>query len=394
MVQRYVLGRVFDLGWTVERFGEFDGMVRSGYGRNADKAERIGKKYQWIAYHEILGYISDHYQYRERYRYDESGHEYRGPWQIHRRDIDPSCALPVAAVGDTSEGSQVPWWEGSTYSAWSEHLSDQQWLTQSADFPDPRRIVRVVKSPDGSRWVNVLAMPVWRQPVPPEQERSDVDWREVWLHATAYFVAADDASKFLEWSNGVAFWDDWMPRPDPAYQLFLGEHGWSSAFTDMLGMDAGAHAPTSRDGIACPTELRVAAFAYHTRCGDYDCSTREGQTLHVAHPEFIAAMGLRWSGHGTDFVDSSGRLAAFDPTADQSGHPALLLREDLLADYLEQSGLALVWSVAGEKEAFSPGWRFPWNGSRRFSGAYLYTPGGIEGSMSHQLQLPPPDSDR
>ena len=66
IIQRYVLWRVFDLGWTAVRFGEFDQMAGSGYGRNADKAERIGKKYQWIAYHEILAYISDHYQYREQ----------------------------------------------------------------------------------------------------------------------------------------------------------------------------------------------------------------------------------------------------------------------------------------------------------------------------------------
>ena len=42
---------------------------------------------------------------------------------------------------------------------------------------------------------------------------------------------------------------------------------------------------------------------------------------------------------GSDFIDSEGRLAAFDPTVQQSGPPGLLLREDLLADYLESIGV-------------------------------------------------------
>ena len=394
IIQRYVLWRVFDLGWTAERFGEFDQMAGSGYGRNADKAERIGKKYQWIAYHEILAYISDHYQYREQYRYDGSADPYRGPWQIHRRDIDPSCALPAIVGGNSPREDNAVWWEGSTYSDWRQHLDDRAWLDQSDDFPDPKEIVRVVKTHDDDRWVNVQAMPAWRQPVPPEHESSDVDHRQVWLHATAHFVAAGDTSEFLEWSKRVAFWGGWMPRPEPASQLFLGEHGWSPAFMDTLGATDSAYVPESRDGIVCPIELRAAAFEYYGRCGGYDCSAREERTFYVPSPEFIQAMGLRLSGAGGDFVDSEGRLAAFDPTVQQSGPPGLLLREDLLADYLEQSGLALVWSVAGEKEAFSAGWSSSWNGSRRFSGAYRYTPSGIEGALSHQLQLPPPGNDR
>ena len=55
LIQRYIQWRVFDLGWTAERFGDFDQMVNWRSGREASKPERIGKKYQWIAYHEILG---------------------------------------------------------------------------------------------------------------------------------------------------------------------------------------------------------------------------------------------------------------------------------------------------------------------------------------------------
>jgi hypothetical protein len=61
-IQRYILWRVFDLGWTTKRFGHFDRYSIGYEGRAATKAERIGKKYQWIAYHEIIALVADHFQ--------------------------------------------------------------------------------------------------------------------------------------------------------------------------------------------------------------------------------------------------------------------------------------------------------------------------------------------
>jgi hypothetical protein len=98
-IQRYVLKRVFDLGWTVDRFGKFDRYYVHDDGRSAHKAERIGKKYQWIALHEILAYVSDQYRYREDHGNDVDSDRYVGPWQLNRRDIDPSLVLHAIPRG-------------------------------------------------------------------------------------------------------------------------------------------------------------------------------------------------------------------------------------------------------------------------------------------------------
>ena len=48
------------------------------------KPERLGKKYTWIALHELLARLSDNVEYRE----DSGGLEptlYNGPWQFNRR---------------------------------------------------------------------------------------------------------------------------------------------------------------------------------------------------------------------------------------------------------------------------------------------------------------------
>ena len=117
VIQRYVLWRVFDLGWTIDRFGEFARFYIGDHGRAANKPERMGKKYQWIAFHEILAYISDHFQYRKRYFIEEGERQYEGPWQESRRDIDPSLTLR-STPGGTSWGPHMSaWWGEELYEA-------------------------------------------------------------------------------------------------------------------------------------------------------------------------------------------------------------------------------------------------------------------------------------
>ena len=64
LAQRWILHRVFELGWTVERFGHFDRYIDYRDGRAAHKPERIGKKYQWLAYHEFLARVADNFEFR------------------------------------------------------------------------------------------------------------------------------------------------------------------------------------------------------------------------------------------------------------------------------------------------------------------------------------------
>jgi len=87
--QRWVFRRTLALGWTPKLFGHRDRIIEySNSGRESHKAERWGKKYQWMAYHELLARIADNYQPARRW--EDSG-PYEGLHQITaEREIDPS----------------------------------------------------------------------------------------------------------------------------------------------------------------------------------------------------------------------------------------------------------------------------------------------------------------
>ena len=254
LIQRYILWRVFDLGWTVERFGGFDRFSIGYAGRAAAKPERIGKKYQWIAYHEILAYLSDHLQYRERYGAHVE-HRYQGPWQERLRDIDPSCILKSIPGGTSWGPHSSSWWGAEQYSAWQEQNSHKDWLVTCDDIPNIEQLLEVVGPDDGTHWLNVNGSFVWRQPHPPHEGPYDYDRREVWVGLTAYFVKAEEAESFISWANSTDFWGRWMPEPQELSSVHLGEYGWSPAFdyfcSDALDFENWTK-PEARDGVECP----------------------------------------------------------------------------------------------------------------------------------------------
>ena len=129
VIQRYVLWRVSDLGWTSRRFRDFDRSIGRDLSHLTRKAERVGKKCQWIALHEVLAFVSDHFQYRDGYTRSHPVSEYHGPWQTYERDIDPSLLQP--ATRDQPLRNDVPniLLTRSDAVDWGDDVDAQDWST-------------------------------------------------------------------------------------------------------------------------------------------------------------------------------------------------------------------------------------------------------------------------
>ena len=386
-IQRYIIKRVFDLGWTAERFGRFDRYEIRYSGRDAAKAERIGKKYQWIAYHEILAYICDRYQYHERYQEDKEDHAYDGPWQESIRNIDPSITLPAKPGGTGWDGHKPSWWGTIEYSKWREDLSADDWMRCEEDIPDVTALLISRHPGTGNRWINLNGFFAWVQRHPADVESSDIAKRRFWLHLTGYLVPKDKAAEFMIWAKGVDFWGRWMPDPPQIHGMFLGEYGWSPAFRYYDGLDEGLN-DWVRPGRGCPVSVRTTTFDFLYESGGFDCSLDESFTLQLPQAHFLNHLKLTWTGKCTDFVDGDSKLAAFDPTTHEAGPTALLVQEDVMRRYLSESNTALCWTILGEKTVLGGRLRSEFPGSLRISGAYLLTAQGPVGFRTFHYDEP------
>ncbi len=117
IARRWMVQRIFDYGWTGERFAWFDRYIKE-QGRAAHKAERIGKKYQWIAYFELLARLADNFYLRKDRWADEGYERFNGIWEIgYGRNFDIDLAITLQKTRPSKFYSTRSWWSPIHYTA-------------------------------------------------------------------------------------------------------------------------------------------------------------------------------------------------------------------------------------------------------------------------------------
>ena len=85
-------------GYDVDKHGEYDRNTDSD-NRRASTIERIGKKYQWIAFYEMVARVSDNFKKYKGWKFGKEEEEpYQGSWNPYVRDIDPT--MLISKTGD------------------------------------------------------------------------------------------------------------------------------------------------------------------------------------------------------------------------------------------------------------------------------------------------------
>lgn len=384
LAQRWILQRVLDLGWTVECFGRFDRKValHSSYGREANKPERIGKKYQWIAYHEFLARVSDNFEFRGS-RWSDRPEEYEGPWQIGPvRDIDPSCLLR-RTERETWGPYTKSWWFPSSYNAWDSERDNAAWLRKSEDLPAIEPLIEVRNPEDNSIWFAMEAFYRWEEPTPPEEERFKIPRREIWYMLKSYIVKKSEMEALFDWAKKQNFMGRWMPESHAVTGVFLGEFFWAPAVEcDHQGWTRGCD-------NRIPQEVLVATDQYMWGRGGYDCSIEDTIRVHLPAMWLVDLMGLRWNGVEGHFFDDKGNLTAFDPSIGASGPGALLMNRDALLGLLNDNDYDVLWTILGEKTIIGGG--IPWPaliGWLQISGAYRIDEKKVDGVRNTRFVSP------
>ena len=291
-IERYVLQRVFELGWTTERFGKFDRTWDfDGIGQFATK-ESIGRKYQWIAYHEVLALISDNYQYREYSADVECAHRYVGPWQSGLRDIDPTLTamLPSGRPWNYRIDNAGVWW-ATAYDDWKDTDRLEDWVRRHDDLLRIEKLLIVRNPGDGTLWLTGNVDLRWAQKPPVGRDLFEVEGREVLCWITAFLTREEDAPTFVEWFNA---------RPCPRAGIgevaemdgvFVGEHGWAPA-AGYRPMQL-EHARAAENA---PVHLEEVAAKYPFRSGPRDQSVSDYSWVHL--PRRSCRRARRSAGRG------------------------------------------------------------------------------------------------
>ena len=324
VAQRWVLKRVFDLGWTVERFGRFD-RREAGRGedrRQAGKVERIGKKYQWIAWYEFLGLVADNFRYGDGF--DDTEETYEGPWQVLRRDIDPSVLLRKSFLERWRAHTRT-WWSPVEFTNWNDPSSDDEWREATADLPAVEPLINVIR-PDGIRAIVLETYCLWAQPRPVDANEHEIDGRRLAYWMKSYLVRKEHFEEIVQWARTRNLHRQRLPEVRYPTEAFLGEFAWARAVTSQTGAHNSRPGWTKGDGRSpIPRPILATNDSYFWEQSGYDCSIDE--TFNIALPckELIEGLSIAWRGLEGRFYDAGGTLIASDPSMREAGPGALVI---------------------------------------------------------------------
>ena len=388
-VRGKILWRVFNLGWAPEVFGEIDVDIGRSSGRheqNRTRVDRYGKKYSWIAYHEMYGH-----------RYDRG--LLKGEW-IERGDrpsdidIDPSFPdIPraVAVVQRDFLGDRslpfAKWLEGGGIPDVSEYL-----VTQNVDGqPGPWVLL--------NGYVN---------------QEDDTAERGRFMFLRAFLVPSRYRTQFGRLLETQNLGGRWLPEIPELHYTLAGEIPWCDTFpaNGFTGFEFDTGSRTrhitrprlvfERNGTevgndeirAVLSEPATAEAARQNPDAMLDALARNGISVRsvkerVAQTERLVKKckalipvvqsgwesyhsGLNPASHAVvpcrelaeslrlwlrlpswDMADSNGRLASVTTQWGEewrTAHHFTYLRQDLLNHYLQTQGFALTWAVWGERE--------------------------------------------
>lgn len=389
--QRWIVNRVMKLGWSPAKHGEYDRLTTQSFSASRDRSnnERIGKKYQWIALHELLARVSDNFLMGDDFEHEHPD-KYQGPWQLSIRDIDPSHT--IQGVRGAKPSSEY-WWTPENYDRWNQIPRTNDWLKNASDLPDFTKMLQV-KDATGITWLNLKGYYTWEEPLVDVEEsrRYDIRHKQVWVHVYGYVIDKNKRTQFYQWAKQQDFWNKWMPESHESYRLYYGEFPDSAAFrsidTPYYGRQDWIEPPATPLEKRCPVRLLVANDEYAQEGNSNDRSSEEGFSIELPAKYLYEGMNLKTGLNNAEYVIRDTNEVAFkDPSVESGGPGMLLANKKLLLKYLDDNNLTIVWTVMGEKMLIG-GHRDDFKGRLRINGAYTVPRANPTGSYNIIIEGP------
>jgi hypothetical protein len=323
-------------GYREEKHGEFDKNIGSGRGRTTIPNERIGKKYQWMALHELLARVADNFQ-KEETTWIDNTVKYEGPWDPFVRDIDPTNLMRVDEK-EPNPGENF-WWYGVKYTKWEPDMCE--WLSIN-DMPSVESIIEV-KDPDGCNWLVLECYPDWIEP----HGRDEV-YKMLWCQVRSCIIDEDKFPPVYKWAEKQNFSGRWMPEHSDRYELFYREYYWSPAYKsyDDDGLTRREIYDNETGKLIAPAEITSIGYLWEA---EEDHSKGMSFCSLIPSKQLFEGMKMQYADEDGVYLNEEGKKICFEARVVANSKNYLLVKKDALLDYLKTYHKKILWYVLGEK---------------------------------------------
>lgn len=330
-------------GYDKDKHGKFDNDLGYGRGINKNNNERIGKKYQWLAMHEMLARVADNcIKYDDSY--PKNIEKYTGPWEPNIRDIDPTTIIINNVGSNNSEKYNGYWWQTEAYTQWQ--VKNKQWIEQKNDFPKPKNLLNVIDE-DKVEWLVLTGFPDWNEPVPLGQEKFKIPSKIIFYTMTSYLVKENEFGTLKNYLSSLNdFWDE-LPESFDSYSIMNNEFYWSPAFNYFRKNVPKYHVVrTKNKDIA--NVINTTEQYYWAEALDM---SKEDRIKFLKPSKYIFQhMKLINSNKDSVVNDTNNNRVCFDPSVDHMCKQYLLIKKKPFVKFLKDNKLKIIWTVYGAKQ--------------------------------------------
>ena len=336
---KWIAQRVaLDFAFVGSRCEGYDSIMLRKYGGGRAKpvwAERISKKYQWIAMYQLASRVHDHVEAK------------LDPWEKNgakTRLILPQGRMldPTVPLTGTKPATAEYVWSVPRPKDLDETVLDFQTWVNDHTVPT-MKYFSYPTSCKNSRLRPIFAFARW---VGVERDAdSPNDYRQTWASLQSYLVPRKRLKSVYNALRGQNLLGQSLPRPIPSFRGFAAEYPWGTLF-DVKNDDEAYSYGFSEN---LPTPL-IPAWSEIVCEWEYD-NSRENTTIHVPSRRLFDC-NLQWNGRG-GFESPSGNELFHDSSYQVGDPPSLLVDTNFLNQRLKDDNLGMILTLHGEKLVIS-----------------------------------------
>lgn len=364
--QRWVCKRAYEMGWNKELFSTFERSCSRGRGEGppASAMERVGKKYQWIGLHEFLAHLSDNMHWIDRGYSDLDDRVYYGPWQISRRDIDPTNWLRKSGEYRTFHNEQTTWWQPYRFPINQlRELEDQKfYLWDREDLPDFSQLLTLSKSAKDQKWY--VARGFYSQQQKNSGKNRKAPRLHCWFRINSVIVSESDFNKVKRKLSKESLIDPYTVSIPKIYAGFLGEYPWHPVYDKLSNW----HDFNSDFHGLIPAKHIVPVSEYFWEGGNFDHSIDETLSIYMPAKELVNELKMKRVPNEFGNWRVGGNIVFTDPSVEEYGPSYALMQTDALNEWMAKNNLKILWLIGGEKQLLASDL-----GSSEFFGNLVYS---------------------
>ena len=338
---RWIMKRIFELGWSKDLYTSFERspiFKNRGHYKYGGKIERIGKKYQWIAFYEILTRIADNFPLKPEWN-ETKLEKFNGPWDslFSARNIDPTLTFyfPENYIADNDSEVLIR----EDYNSW--HISN--WVKSTHDLPDPKSFLTSTK--DGHSWISLKTSQSWKEPTPLGSGNYDFEYKKIFYIMESYFIKQKDLTPFVELFSNQMFSGNDLPKPTDHHEMLLKEFYWSPHYKNWQKRAKKDDYHLWRYFYKSPFRGIIPYEIYSAGGGSY--KLQNGVSFHVPSKYLFDGMELRYGKSEGEYLNKKGEVIV--KSSLKASPYQIQIRKDELLAFLKKKRLAICWTLIGEK---------------------------------------------